>query len=266
MFFPLVGLCVQSPAQGDLLIAPTLVLFDGNKQKDELNLVNMGKDTATYSISFVNYNMKEDGHYVIIEKPDSGQMFAEPYLRIFPRKVTLAPGESQVVMLQCRRKPEMPDGEYRSHIYFRSENNYLPLGRKNKDTTAISVQLIPIFGISIPIIIRGGIVNVSASLTELKLGIQQDTIQYLSLAINRTGNISTDGDIRIQYFPSKGKSYLIGALNGVRVFTEIAKRNISVKLNKTPGLTLTNGKLKVQYIRNGIKQREVYAEAELELR
>ena len=87
------GLCYSSQAQGDLLITPSRVVFEGNKQKEEVSLVNMGKDTATYSISFIQYNMKEDGSFVLIDKPDSGQMFAEPYLRIFPRQVTLAPGE-----------------------------------------------------------------------------------------------------------------------------------------------------------------------------
>ena len=207
----ILGLNFQSKAQGDLLITPTRVVFEGNKQKEELNLVNIGKDTATYSISFVQRNMKEDGSFVTIDKPDSGQMFADSYLRIFPRTVTLAPGEPQVIMLQCKRTPDMLPGEYRSHLYFRSEKNYKPLGIKNsaKDSTLLSVQLIPVFGMSIPIIIRNGAVNVSASLSDLKMETQQDTIQNLKLTINRTGNISIYGDITIEYFPPQGKSCLL---------------------------------------------------------
>ncbi len=70
-------------AQSDLLITPIRVVFEGNKQKEALNLVNMGKDTATYSISFIQYNMEEDGSFIVIETPDSGQMFADPYLTDF---------------------------------------------------------------------------------------------------------------------------------------------------------------------------------------
>jgi hypothetical protein len=268
MLISILGLSFQSIAQGDLLIAPTHVLFEGNKQKEELNLVNMGKDTAIYSISFVQYNMKEDGNYVIIEKPDSGQMFASPYLRIFPRKVTLAPGESQVIMLQCRRKPIMLPGEYRSHLYFRSEKNYKPLEMKNSayDTTQFSIKLIPVFGISIPVIIRSGAVNVSATLTGLKLDIQRDTIQNLTLTINRIGNISIDGDIIIQYIPEQGKPKEIGTVKSVRVYTNINKRSLVVKLNNISGKTLTNGKLKVQYISHDGKKPVVYSEAELDIK
>lgn len=267
MLILLTGIRFQSFAQGDLLISPTRVMFEGNKQKEELNLVNMGQDSAIYSISFVQYKMKEDGNYAIIDKPDSTQMFADPYLRIFPRKVILAPGESQVIMLQCRRKPDMLAGEYRSHLYFRSEQNYKPLGMNNSatDTTQISVQIIPVFGVSIPVIIRSGVGNVSATLTDLKLEILQDTMQYLRFTINRTGNFSADGRIIIKYITPQGLSYEIGTPMSVRVYTDINKRNIVVKLNNTAGKKLTNGKLKVQYVSNEGNKPVVYAESELDL-
>jgi hypothetical protein len=266
LLIPILSLSMPSMAQGDLLITPKRVVFEGNKQKETLNLANMGKDTATYSISFLHYNMQEDGSFIIIENPDSGQMFADPYLRIFPRKITLAPGEPQVIMLQCRRKTDMPAGEYRSHLYFRAEKNNKPLGTKNSvvDTTLVSVQLIPVYGLSIPVIIRSGAVNASAALSNLRLDIGQGMEQILTLTINRTGNISIYGDITIEYSPAQGKPYEIGAINGVGVYTNINKRSIAVKLNNTSGKPLTTGKLKVQYISNGETKRVVYAEEEMD--
>ena len=180
LLIPILGLSLFSRAQGDLLITPRRVVFEGNKQKEEINLVNIGKDTATYSISFLQYNMTEEGTFVTIEKPDAGQMFADPFLRIFPRTITLAPGEPQSVVLQCRRKSDMAAGEYRSHLYFRAEKSKAPLGlEKPGDSTMLSVQLIPVFGLSIPIIIRSGEVKVSSNLSDLKLETQQDTIHNL---------------------------------------------------------------------------------------
>jgi hypothetical protein len=264
----IIGFNFSSFAQGDLLVTPNRVIFDGNKQKEELSLVNMGKDTASYSISFVQRNMKEDGSFVNVEKLDSGQMFADTYLRVFPRRVTLAPGEPQVIMLQCRRKTDMKAGEYRSHLYFRSEKSEKPLGMKGsaKDSTLLSVQLIPIFGISIPVIIRTGIVSVSALLSDLKLETQKDASQNLKLTINRIGNISIYGNLTVEFFPSQSPSSVIGVLNGVGVYTSIDKRNISIKLNNTTGKPLTTGKLKVKYSSNDDKKTVVYAEAELELK
>jgi hypothetical protein len=266
MLILLLGISVSTRAQGDLLITPKRVVFEGNKQREELNLVNTGKDTATYSISFLQYLMQEDGSILIIDKPDSGQMFADPYLRIFPRTVTLAPGEPQVISLQCRRKPDMQEGEYRSHLYFRSEKDYNPLGTtKSKDTTKLSVQLIPIYGMSIPVIIRSGAVNVNTTLKDLHLESQKDEAQNLTLTIHRSGNISIYGDILIQFIPAKGKPYQIGAVRGVGVYTNINKRTVSVKLKNTPGMPFSNGKFKVQYVSNGETKSKIYAEAEMDI-
>jgi len=253
-------------AQGDLLITPKRIVFEGNNQKAELDLMNTGTDTANYSVSFRNYNMTEQGKLALIEKPDSSQMFAEPYLRIFPRQVTLAPGEGQVIMLQCRRTANMTAGEYRSHLWFRDEKNYEPRGKEKSslDTNQMSVSVTAIYGITIPVIIRVGDVHVSAGLSDLKLEAQEDTIQYLKLSIHRTGNISINGKLKVEYIPSKGKSYQVGAAN-VSIYTNLNKRNISLRLNKMSGVTLKNGKLKVLFTSPDDSKYVVYTEAELDL-
>ncbi len=254
-------------AQGDLLITPKRVVFENNKQKEEINLVNIGKDTATYSISFVQYNMKEDGSFTIIEKADSGQMFADPYLRVFPRKITLAPREPQVVSLQCRRNADMAAGEYRSHLYFRSEKNNKPLGIENTgaDTAKLKIQLTPIFGLSIPVIIRSGDVTVSSTLINLKLQTLPGFTQALNMTITRAGNSSVYGDIVVQFLPVKGKPVEIGRLNSVSVYTNINKRHISVKLKNSINSKLTPGKLKVQYLSKNEKTTIIHAEQELDI-
>lgn len=258
---------VRTKAQGDLLVTPGRVVFEGNKQKEILNLVNMGKETTTYSVSFVQKDMKEDGSFVDITETetDSGQRFADPFLRIFPRQVTLAPKEAQTIVVQYRRKADMQPGEYRSHLYFRSEKDYNALGDDGaaKDSKSLSVQLIPIFGMSIPVIIRTGETEVTATLTDLKVEAQDQAAQNLRFTINRTGNISLYGDIMVQFIPEKGKPYEIAAINGVGVYTSINKRNISIRLDTVSGKTLTKGKLKVTYSSNGDGKAIVYAASDL---
>jgi hypothetical protein len=267
VLLPVFGIGLQCFSQGNLLLTPMRVVFEGNKQKEKIYLVNTGKDTATYSVSFLNYRQTEDGRYTIIEKPDSGQMFADPYLRFYPRTVSLAPGETQSVMIYTRRKTDMPAGEYRSHLYFRSEKDYAPIGTKSKDTLkTVRVQLIPIFGISIPVLMRTGAVDVSISLSDLQLDKSNDSILNLKLVINRTGNISVNGDLAVDYIPVKGKSYEIGRLKSIAVYTDNRKRLISIKLNITPGMELTGGMLKVRYTSaEDAKKQDVYSEAELKL-
>jgi len=257
----------QSFAQGGLLISPKRVVFEGNKQKAELSLMNTGADTATFSVSFRQYNMTEDGKLVLIEKTDSLGMFADPFLRVFPRKVTLAPGEGQTVMLQLRRKAGMKDGEYRSHLWFRDEKDYSALAKKNNpklDTNQMSVSVIAVYGMTIPIIIRTGEVNTGATLSDILLD-KQDTVNSLKLTINRTGNISISGKLSIEYVPISGKPIPVGMVN-VAIYTNITKRYVIVKLNKSIGVDLTKGKLKVVYSStDDAVKKEIYSISELEL-
>ena len=260
--------CQASFSQGDLLVTPTRVVFEGNKQKEPLYLANVGADTATYSVSFLQYRQTEDGGYTTIEKADSGQMFAEPYLRIYPRTITLAPQESQSLILNVRRTADMPEGEYRSHLYFRSEKNYKPLDNKKNDTMkTLSVKLIPIYGISIPIIIRNGNLQARTTLSDLQIVFEADSSVSLKLTINRIGNKSVNGDFSVEYTPTQGKPYEIGMVKSVSVYTNINKRYFAIKLNKTPGLTLKNGKIKVTYTNaEEAKKGEVLATGELDLK
>ena len=75
-------------AQGNLLIMPRRVVFEGSKKSEDLTLVNTGRDTAKYVVSIVQMRMKEDGSFDEITQPDSGQYFADKYLRFFPRTVS----------------------------------------------------------------------------------------------------------------------------------------------------------------------------------
>lgn len=264
MLTPCLGFTSQAFAQGDLLISPVRVVFEDNKQKEEISLVNVGNDTATYSISFLQYKMTEDGNFVLIEKPDEGQLFADPYLRVFPRTITLAPREAQVVRLQLRRKPDMAPGEYRSHLYFRAEKETKPLGLETpKDLKLMSVQITPVFGISIPIIIRTGEVKVVSTIDGLMIDKQLDTIVKLNLAIRRSGNISTYGDIVVEYIPSNGKPSEVGLVRGVAVYTSTNKRNFSVRVNNIKGVKLHEGKLRVRYVSPKETPYVLYAEKEL---
>lgn len=254
-------------AQGDLLITPRRVVFEGNRQRQEITLANTGQDTARYSISFVQYRMSEEGTFEQIESPDPGQMFADPFLRYFPRTVTLAPQESQVVRMQLRRLPGMEDGEYRSHMYFRAVPDERPLGEEDilADTAAIGIRLTPIFGITIPVIIRVGDVSATVSLNDLKLVKEEGMPPALNIVFKREGNQSVFGDITVEYIPLQGEKVEVGVVRGIAVYTPNTKRRFTLQLRNTENLDLTKGSLLVRYNSASEARPELLAEKELRL-
>lgn len=255
-------------AQGDLLITPRRVVFEGSKRSMDLNLANTGKDSATYAISLIQIRMKEDGGFETITEPDPGQRFSDRFIRFFPRSVTLGPGEAQTIKVQLIRTNELSEGEYRSHFYFRSVPQIKPLGEAGKpeDSTNISVKLIPVFGITIPAIVRVGESNTKVTLSDLSFRTEKDTIPLLDMALNRTGNMSVYGDITVDHISPQGKITRVGVANGVAVYTPNAARRIKLYLMNVPGVEFNTGKLKVTYTASSDVKPARLAEAELLLR
>tara|TARA_B100000787_G_scaffold167696_1_gene154950 strand:+ start:906 stop:1775 length:870 start_codon:yes stop_codon:yes gene_type:complete len=251
-------------AQGDLLIFPKRIVFDGGKRVKQLILSNIGKDTAVYNVSFLQYRMDVNGGFKAIKTPDIGQYFATPYLRVFPRKVTLAPNESQIVKVQLTKSTKLKEGEYRSHLYFRAKKNNNPLGQKEKvvDSTSISVKLEAVFGISIATIIKKGKPNTVTTISDLFYEKDKELNHFINFNLNRTGNMSTYGDIHINYVSLKNTIVEVAKVKGVAVYTPGEVRKVKIQLKTPKGITFTGGKFKVVYTANESKKK--LADAELD--
>ena len=259
---------INAAAQGNLMVTPRRVVFDGSKRSIDLNLANIGQDTATYAISLVQIRMKEDGGFETITAPDPGQNFADQNLRFFPRSVTLHPNEAQVVKVQLVRANQLAPGEYRSHFYFRAVPKIKPLGEEEtvRDTTTISVRLTPVFGITIPAIIRVGESTTKVTLSDLALDIAEDATPTLRLKLNRTGNFSVYGDLAVDHVSPQGTVTRVGAANGIAVYTPNSARRFQFNLNKVPGVDFRSGKLLVTFSASSDVKPAKLAEAELLLR
>lgn len=260
-------LCMSSfytYSQGNLLITPRRVVFEGNKTAQELTLANTGVDTAKYTVSFINYKMTEDGAFEQIENPEEGQFFAEKYLRFFPRTVTLAPNTSQVIRMQYRKGADMQAAEYRSHVYFRAVPNEIALGETpaKEDTTAIGIKLTPIFGISIPVIIRNGDLQSKSDISEIHIDTKSDTMPILHLTISRSGEKSVYGDITVTHVSQNGTATEIGLVRGLAVYTPNKLRKFKMQLKNVPGLDISKGKLQIKFAAPSDVKPELYAEKE----
>lgn len=259
---------LPATAQGNLLITPRRVVFEGSKRVAELNLANTGKDTAKYNVSIIQYRMTENGAFEEITEPDPGQLFADKFIRFYPRTVTLAPNESQSVKMQVVNSDKMTPGEYRSHVYFRAVPKQSALGEANNqaDTAAVSVQLIPIFGITIPVIIRSGQLDMNVSITDLKLSPATDSTKILDLTFLRSGSMSVYGDIKIVHISSSGKQTPVSTVNGIAVYTPNTKRVFKVEINtKNLPVDLNSGTLRISLLSQSETRPEKYCEADLKL-
>ena len=254
-------------AQGDLLVTPRRVVFSGSQRVVELNLSNTGQDTAQYNVSIIQYRMTEEGAFEEITEPDPGQFFADKNLRFFPRIVTLAPNEAQTVKMQVINQDRLAPGEYRSHVYFRAVPKETALGfeNQNQDTTSLSVRLIPIFGITIPVIIQVGESDTEVSLSNLSVEAVNDTTNRLHMTFNRTGNMSVYGDLKVIHIAPDGSETNVGTVNGIAVYTPNALRKFRFDLDRTKNVNYKSGKIRITYSAQSDVAPKTFATAELNL-
>jgi len=233
----------DSGGSGNLLVAPTRVVLEGRARSAEVILHNQGDKEATYRITLIRLRMKDNGEYEEVEKhggAKSGELFADDILRYSPRQVTLKGGESQTVKVMARLPEGLTEGEYRSHLKFEA----VPPASFGEDVEAqtlqqgqISIRLIPLFGVSIPVIVRHGPLTSKASIA----GLQRND-KNLSLELHRTGTQSTFGDVIATLNPAGGGSpVVVGEMRGIAVFTPNAMRRVTLALTPPAGVQLSQG-------------------------
>jgi hypothetical protein len=253
-------------AQGNLMIYPKRLVFEDVKRSREISLLNNGKDTARYVLSVMQFRMKTDGSFQAITEPDSGQRFADRNFRFFPRTVVLAPGESQTVKVQLIKTSELTEGEYRSHLYVRAQAEEKPLGQSGTKIkpSSIAINIVPVFGLSIPIIIKVGQSSTKLDIVEKSITMLEKTTPILNLKFKRTGNMSVYGDISAEYVSSSGKRTTVGLIQGVAIYAPSAFRSFQIPLEKTKGIVYNKGKLHISYSEQS-GTRVTFADTELPL-
>ena len=254
-------------AQGDLVIMPRRVTFEGSKRTQELNVANTGRDTAKYLISVLQYRMLENGNFEAIETPDSGQNFADKNFRFFPRSVVLGPNESQTVKVQVINTSELKAGEYRSHLYFRAVAKPLPPEDKKeaKFAKTMTVHLVPTFGIAIPVIIRVGAAKATVVISKSEFERGADGFPKVQLSFARTGNASIYGDLQVNYISEQGKSTQVGLAKGFAIYTPNPTRLFTLNLNQSTAINYNKGKLQVLYTTSSDKKPVIITESTINL-
>lgn len=212
---------------GNLLVAPTRAVLEGRHRAAEITLSNRGQKATTYRIEFTHLRMDDSGKYIEIseEEAKTALPLADSLLRYSPRQVTLEPGQSQIVKIVARKPQGLTEGEYISHLMFKG----LPDASVGEDVEAanspdnnISIRLIPVYGVSIPVIVRHGNLSAVAGMNP-----PQRTGNELAITLTRSGNRSLFGDLTAE--DANGR--VVGQVRGVAVLVPNAKRTVKMTLS-----------------------------------
>lgn len=218
----------------DLNISPKRVVFGEGERSATVYVFNQGDKPATYTVDMVDRVMLEDGRIIAVtEKPGAKVNSAGPFVQYTPRRVTLAPKESQSIRVRVR----VPDatGEYRTHLTVTAlppeDVGFTASQAVQPGSNDVALQVVALFSVSIPVIVRQGDVDIRAAIEKPVLVPAQDGLPHggLSLDLVRLGASSVYGDIEIR--AGKGPAEkVISAVRGVAVYAELPRRTVIVPL------------------------------------
>jgi hypothetical protein len=221
----LAALAASTPlsAQGDLLIAPTRLILDG-RRGGEVTLSNIGSEEATYRVTLELRRMTPEGELEPVDEASANvtEKAALEMIRYAPRRVILPPGEPQAIRITARPGAELPDGEYRVHLSFSAVPKVQPIAPQDGvPAEGVAIRLVPIYGITMPIIIRKGQVEVTAALANPRLEDGPGEPAF-AVDISRSGNASVYGDLLVY---RRGSDQPAFAARGIGVYPEIDARH-----------------------------------------
>jgi P pilus assembly chaperone PapD len=214
-------------AAGDLLIAPTRVILDGRRGA-EVILNNIGNEEATYRITLELRRMNDQGRLDDVDAAAANdkEKSALGLIRYAPRRVTLPPNQPQSIRVGMQSATDLPDGEYRAHMLFRAIPKTPAAGTTQDASNGLKIQLIPIYGISIPIIVRKGNLEATAALSNPRMT-RDNEGPALEFDMTRKGDKSVFGEIRVT---KPGVAEPVTVAKGIAIYPEITSRVVSLPL------------------------------------
>ncbi len=238
------GFSIPAHAAGDLLVAPTRIVLNGARGT-EVILNNIGNDPATYRISLQLLRMKADGSVEEIDSASANpqEALALGMISYAPRRIVLAPNQPQSIRIGVRPPTGLPDGEYRAHMLFRAIPDAKSVTAGSDTKEGVSISLTPIYGITIPIIVRQGTLAATATIKSAHV-VQGDVNPLLVLDMERSGTRSTYGRIRVT---KAGLAKPVFEARGLAIYAEVPKRQIKLPLDPVSFAALT-GPVKIEYL------------------
>ncbi|MFM6853681.1 MAG: molecular chaperone [Sphingopyxis sp.] len=247
VFATFAALALAAPAQasGDLLVAPTRIVLDGPRGA-EVVLNNIGTEPATYRVSLEIKRMREDGTLedVAPDAVSDGERAVQDMLFYSPRRVTLPPNQPQTIRIGVRPPAGLADGEYRAHMLFRAVRDAVPVApTSGAAPTGVSISLTPIYGVTIPIIVRQGVLQATAAIANPRL-VSEGQDHSLRFDLTRQGNRSVYGEVVVG---RPGAAEPIMVARGVAIYPERDRRTVALPLTAEQAGAL-RGPIIIRYI------------------
>lgn len=228
------------------------VVFEGSKRTEVLTIVNDSPDDMVYRLGWNNMVMGTDSQTLTpvgAGETIPGLNTADDLVIFAPRRIAIPAGASQQVRLMLRKPADLADGEYRSHLWVRPEEDAAkfqsPATEPAADKPAVQIKMLA--GISFPVFVRHGQLTASGSITNPRATANGNRIT-ITFDLNREGNRSLYGDLEVTCLSGGNDMPPVHQLRGVAVYTEITTRPVDFTFTAPEGTINACKSMRLAYV------------------
>lgn len=232
-----------------LFVAPHRVIINSDQKIEVINVANKSNEIRRYDLMVIDQVMDENG---TTQRQDNFEFSARRMLRFVPKRVTLKPGERQVVRVMARRPKGLADGDYHAHLLFREiPLNALDKRQLQKDDAAkankakTTFEIKTLYGIAVPVVIQSGTITSGVEFADASFIPTTDTASaHISAVFNRLGNSEGAAMFDAVFLRPGAEPVNIVKSQWIRLYREVNSITKNMSLTKEArALDLSQGKV-----------------------
>ncbi len=171
-----------------ILVSPHAVFIDARTRTAQVILHNTGTSPEEVSLELrYGYPDTDSAGNIfvrLVERPDSSQPSAAGWIRAFPQRAVVRPGERQVVRLLAQPPVGLPEGEYWTRLIVTSRGAQVAIGAPD---TVVQAGVSLVVSTIISVTFRNGALRTGVAVRDFRVEPRQDTL-VAWLGVAREGN------------------------------------------------------------------------------
>jgi P pilus assembly chaperone PapD len=186
-------------------VSPTALFIDSRSPNGTLTLFNPGTRPEEIEVSFAfGYPVTDaEGKMrtVLSDTAAPGEPSIVPFIRAFPRRLTLEPGQRQTLRVLVQAPATMADGEYWGRVVVRARGGQPPI---EQTQGAVHVQLNVETAVATAVLYRKGPVQTGLELGGAAARLTPQGVQA-DIDVRRSGNAVYLGHVKAEVVAADGR-------------------------------------------------------------
>jgi P pilus assembly chaperone PapD len=209
-------------------VSPTAVFIDARSPTATLSLYNNGTAPEEVEISFgfgyPSSNAEGELQVQIQDSAAAGEPSVVPWLRAFPRRLQLQPGQRQTLRVMVQAPAGTADGEYWGRVLVRSRGGQPPIeSTQGQVHVALNVETV----VATAVLFRKGPVTTGAAVRSASASLAGDSVRF-TVDLDRQGNAVYLGRVQARLRDASGR--VVGSAEDALALYRSLRRRFAIAL------------------------------------